>query len=50
VGGLHSAKLVMSSIDFAEMEELQHTNRWTEAGEMLAGQARGLKSAVRISC
>ncbi|BCY17049.1 racemase [Leptolinea sp. HRD-7] len=45
LGGLHSAKLVMSSIDFAEMEELQHTNRWTEAGEMLAGQARGLKSA-----
>ena len=45
LGGLHSAKLVMSSIDFAEMEELQHTGRWTEAGEVLAGQARGLKSA-----
>jgi aspartate racemase len=45
LGGLHSAKLVMSSIDFAEMEELQHTGRWLEAGEMLAGQARGLKAA-----
>ena len=45
LGGLHSAKLIMSSIDFAEMEELQHTGRWTEAGELLAGQARGLKSA-----
>jgi aspartate racemase len=45
LGGLHSAKLVMSSIDFAEMEELQHTGQWDEAGEMLAGQARGLKAA-----
>lgn len=45
LGGLHSAQLVMSSIDFAEMEELQHSGRWPEAGEMLAGQARGLKAA-----
>jgi aspartate racemase len=45
LGGLHSAKLVMSSIDFAEMEELQHTGRWDEAGEVLAGQARGMKAA-----
>jgi aspartate racemase len=45
LGGLHSAKLVMSSIDFAEMEELQHTGRWVEAGEVLASQARGLKVA-----
>jgi aspartate racemase len=45
LGGLHSAKLVMSSIDFAEMEELQHTGRWPEAGDMLASQARGLKAA-----
>lgn len=45
LGGLHSAKLVMSSIDFAEMEELQHMGRWAEAGDVLASQARGLKAA-----
>jgi aspartate racemase len=45
LGGLHSAKLVMTSIDFSEMEELQHSGKWAEAGEMLADNARGLKAA-----
>lgn len=45
LGGLHSAKLVMSSIDFAEMEILQHTGRWDEAGNVLATQAVGMHQA-----
>jgi aspartate racemase len=45
LGGLHSAKILLSSIDFAEMEELQHTGRWLEAGEMLANEAVGLRNS-----
>lgn len=45
LGGLHSAKIALSSIDFADMEELQHTGRWTEAGDMLAREAVGLRQA-----
>lgn len=45
LGGLHSARLVMSSIDFAGMEELQHSGRWQEAGDLLAREAAGLKAA-----
>ena len=31
LGGLHSAKCVMYSVDFAEIEALQHAGRWKEA-------------------
>lgn len=31
-GGLHSAKLILSSVDFHEIEQLQRENRWDEAG------------------
>ena len=36
LGGLHSARLVIYSVDFHEIEVLQRENRWTEAGDMLA--------------
>jgi aspartate racemase len=45
LGGLHSAKIVLSSIDFAEMEVMQHSGRWFEAGELLASEAVGLRQA-----
>jgi aspartate racemase len=41
-GGLHSAKLVMHSVDFAEIEALQQSGDWDKAGAMLADAARGL--------
>jgi aspartate racemase len=28
LGGLHSAKSIMYSVEFAEIEALQHQNRW----------------------
>jgi aspartate/glutamate racemase len=31
LGGLHSAKSVMYSVNFAEIESLQHQSRWQEA-------------------
>jgi len=45
LGGLHSARVLMSSVDFAEIEELQRTGDWDRAGELLADEARGLASA-----
>jgi aspartate racemase len=45
LGGLHSARLVLSSVDFADIEQLQATARWTEAGQLLAREAKGLEAA-----
>ena len=36
LGGLHSARIVLDSVDFHEIAHLQHAGRWTEAGEILA--------------
>ncbi|ALM53168.1 aspartate/glutamate racemase family protein [Halomonas huangheensis] len=40
MGGLHSAKVVLVSVDFAEVESLQHQGRWADAGDMLGNAAR----------
>ncbi len=45
LGGLHSAKLVLHSVDFAEIEALQHAGDWDAAGAQLADAARGLRMA-----
>jgi len=45
LGGLHSAKLVLHSVDFAEIEALQHAGDWGAAGAQLADAARGLRLA-----
>ena len=45
LGGLHSARVVMDSVDFAEIERLQVDGRWGEAGELLADRARALERA-----
>jgi len=44
-GGLHSAKILLYSVDFAEIEELQSGDRWDDAGEMLGAAARSLENA-----
>ena len=43
LGGLHSAKSIMVSVDFAEVEALQHEDRWREAAQMLIGSAKQLE-------
>lgn len=43
LGGLHSAKCLLYSVDFEEVERLQHENRWDEAGELLGRAAKGLE-------
>ncbi|MER8184785.1 aspartate/glutamate racemase family protein [Kitasatospora sp. NPDC094015] len=45
LGGLHSAKCVLYSVDFAEIERLQVAGRWEEAGEVLAAAAGSLEAA-----
>ncbi len=45
LGGVHSARVVLLSVDFGEIEALQHAGRWDELGEMLAGEARTLEDA-----
>jgi aspartate racemase len=45
LGGLHSAKLVLHSVDFAEIETLQSAGDWDTAGAVLADAARGLRAA-----
>jgi aspartate racemase len=45
LGGLHSARIVMTSVDFAEVEELQASGRWDRAGELLATEAARLEAA-----
>ncbi len=45
LGGLHSARLVLYSVDFHEIERLQHAGDWNAAGAMLAAAARSLEAA-----
>ncbi len=45
LGGLHSAKIVLVSVDFQEIERLQHHNQWAEAGAYLANSARQVEAA-----
>ena len=45
LGGLHSARLVLHSVDFAEIEQLQRAGEWDAAGAILAQAARGLEAA-----
>lgn len=45
LGGLHSAEIVLYSVDFHEIEELQRRGDWAEAGRRLTAAALALQSA-----
>ncbi|MEU6394562.1 aspartate/glutamate racemase family protein [Streptomyces sp. NPDC046939] len=45
LGGLHSARIVLYSVDFAEIERLQVAGDWEEAGRVLGAAARSLEAA-----
>jgi aspartate racemase len=45
LGGLHSARVVLYSVDFHDVERLQHGGDWAAAGELLADAARRLQAA-----
>jgi len=42
LGGLHSARILMYSVDFDEIEKLQHEGKWEEAAELM------IEAAIRI--
>jgi aspartate racemase len=45
LGGLHSAQIVLYSVDFHEIERHQHAGNWEAAGAILANAARSLEAA-----
>ena len=53
LGGFHSAQCVMYSVDFGEVEPLQHEGRWEEAAERMIEAARHVQDGgadVLILC
>lgn len=45
LGGLHSARIILYSVDFHDVERLQHAGDWEAAGALLGDAARALESA-----
>lgn len=45
LGGLHSAKIVMYSVDFEPINKLQHEGDWEETARILSAAARRVESA-----
>lgn len=45
LGGLHSAKIILYSVDFHDIEQLQRAGDWQAAGQALAAAARSLETA-----
>ncbi|HBD19038.1 MAG TPA: aspartate racemase [Arenimonas sp.] len=45
LGGLHSARLVLYSVDFAEVERMQREGRWDDAGRLLGDAGKALRAA-----
>lgn len=45
LGGLHSARCVLYSVDFAEVERMQVEDRWDDAADLLTGAARAVQAA-----
>ncbi len=45
LGGLHSAKIAMVSVDFQEIEVLQHAGQWDATGEILSTAAKQVENA-----
>jgi len=45
LGGLHSAKIVLVSVDFAEVEQYQNREDWSAASRLLADSASQLERA-----
>lgn len=45
LGGLHSAKIILYSVEFDEIEKCQSTNQWEKSGEILGDAAKKLEMA-----
>jgi len=45
LGGFHSAKSIMVTVDFAEIQELQHEEKWPELDKLMVQSAKQLEAA-----
>jgi len=45
LGGLHSARLILYSVDFEDIQQLMHAGNWDGAGAALAAAAQSLEAA-----
>ncbi|MCU7801275.1 MAG: aspartate/glutamate racemase family protein [gamma proteobacterium symbiont of Lucinoma myriamae] len=45
VGGLHSAKIAMYSVDFEPIEQLQHAGDWESTAKILSEAAKSIQAA-----
>ena len=45
LGGLHSAKIVLYSVEFSEIEQYQSSGQWEKCGEILGNAARSIEAA-----
>ncbi len=45
LGGLHSAKIILSSVDFEEIEKFQHSSLWDETAKILSNEAKAIENA-----
>ncbi|MFT7684428.1 MAG: aspartate racemase [Moritella dasanensis] len=45
LGGLHSAKICLYSVNFDEIEKLQHQGDWDKTAQILAGAAKSVEAA-----
>ncbi|AJQ97948.1 aspartate/glutamate racemase family protein [Gynuella sunshinyii] len=45
LGGLHSAAIILNSVDFAVIETLQQAGNWQQAGELLSSAAQSIEAA-----
>lgn len=45
LGGLHSAKIILYSVEFDEIEKCQSSGNWEKSGEILGHAAQGLEAA-----
>lgn len=45
LGGFHSCRCIMISVDFSEIERLQHENNWSELDRIMGDAARRLEAA-----
>ncbi|MCY9804581.1 aspartate/glutamate racemase family protein [Vibrio scophthalmi] len=44
LGGLHSAKICLYSVDFHQIEQLQHQGRWDDTAEILSQAAQSVQA------
>lgn len=45
LGGLHSAKILLYSVEFSEIEQYQSSGQWEKCGEILGKAAKSLETA-----